>query len=87
MFLTALLPISRTSYFSKKSINPENDGHENKQIQRRANHRFDGQAEAGMPIKEIGRKHGFSDASFYKWRSRYGGMDPTEDKRLLNSIA
>ena len=28
------------------------------------------QAEAGMPIKEIGRKHGFSDASFYKWRSR-----------------
>jgi hypothetical protein len=31
-------PINRTSYFSKKSINPENDGHENKQIQRRANH-------------------------------------------------
>ena len=27
-----LPPISRTSYFSKKSINPENDGHENKQI-------------------------------------------------------
>ncbi len=32
-------------------------------------------AEAGMPVKEIGRKHGFSDASFYKWRSKYGGMD------------
>jgi hypothetical protein len=31
-----LLPINRTGYFSKKSINPENDGHENKQIQRRA---------------------------------------------------
>ena len=28
-----LLPINRTSHFSKKSINPENDGHENKQIQ------------------------------------------------------
>jgi putative transposase len=27
------------------------------------------QVEAGMPIKELGRKHGFSDASFYKWRS------------------
>ena len=40
------------------------------------------QAEAGMPIKEIGRKHGFSDASFYKWRSRFGGMDATEAKRL-----
>ncbi len=32
------------------------------------------QAEVGMPIKEFGRKHGFSDASFYKWRSKYGGM-------------
>ena len=37
-------------------------------------------AEAGMPIKEIGRKHGFSDASFYKWRSKYGGMDASEAK-------
>ena len=35
-----------------------------------------------MPIKEIGRKHGFSDASFYKWRSSYGGMDASEAKRL-----
>jgi len=35
-----------------------------------------------MPIKEIGRKHGFSDASFYKWRSKYGGMDASEAKRL-----
>ena len=35
-----------------------------------------------MPIKEIGRKHGFSDASFYKWRSKYGGMDATEAKWL-----
>jgi putative transposase len=41
------------------------------------------QAEAGMPIKEIGRKHGFSDASFYKWHSKYGGMDASEAKRLL----
>ena len=35
-----------------------------------------------MPIKEIGRKRCFSDASFYKWRSKYGGMDATEAKRL-----
>ena len=40
------------------------------------------QAEAGMPVKEIGRKHGFSDASFYQWRSKYDGMDATEAKRL-----
>ena len=35
-----------------------------------------------MPVKEIGRKHGFSDASFYKWPSKYGGMDASEAKRL-----
>ena len=35
-----------------------------------------------MPIKQIGRKHGFSDASFYKWCSKYGGMDALEAKRL-----
>ena len=35
-----------------------------------------------MPIKEIGRKHGFSDASFYKGHSKYGGMDASEANRL-----
>ena len=39
-------------------------------------------AAAGMPIKEIGRKHGFSDASFYKLRFKYGGMNASQDKRL-----
>ena len=29
------------------------------------------QVEAGAAVKELGRKHGFSDASFYKWRSRF----------------
>jgi putative transposase len=40
------------------------------------------QAEAGMPIAELGRKHGFSDASFYKWRAKFGGMDADEARRL-----
>ena len=35
-----------------------------------------------MLIKEIGRKHGFSDWSFYNWRPKYGGMDASEAKRL-----
>lgn len=38
------------------------------------------QAEAGLPIKEIGRKHGLSDTSFYKWRSQYASMDASEAK-------
>ena len=44
------------------------------------------QAEAGLPVKEIGRKYGVSDASFYKWRSRYGGMDSSEAKRLRELV-
>jgi len=40
------------------------------------------QVEAGMPVKDLWRKHGFSDASFYKWRAKFGGMDASEAKRL-----
>jgi putative transposase len=40
------------------------------------------QADAGMPIKELCRKGGFSDATFYKWRSKFGGMDVLDAKRL-----
>lgn len=40
------------------------------------------EAEAGVPVKQLCRRHGFSDASFYTWRSKYGGMDVSEAKRL-----
>jgi putative transposase len=40
------------------------------------------QAAAGTPIKELCRKHGFSDASFYLWRRKFGGMDVPDAKRL-----
>lgn len=40
------------------------------------------QAEAGMPIKELCRKGGFSDATFYKWRAKFGGMDVPDARRL-----
>ena len=33
------------------------------------------QAEGGLPVPELCRQHGMSDASFYKWRAKYGGMD------------
>ena len=32
-------------------------------------------AEGGVPVAELCREHGMSDASFYKWRAKYGGMD------------
>jgi putative transposase len=40
------------------------------------------QAEAGVPVKDLCRKGGFSDATFYKWRARFGGMDVPDAKRL-----
>ena len=38
--------------------------------------------QAGLPAVEICRKHGISDATFYNWRSKYGGMEASEAKRL-----
>ncbi len=38
--------------------------------------------EAGIPVSDLCRKHGVSDASIYKWKSRFGGMDVSEAKRL-----
>ncbi len=40
------------------------------------------QADGGMPIKELCRKGGFSDATFCKWRAKFGGMDVSDAKRL-----
>jgi len=40
------------------------------------------EVEAGMPVADLCRKHGFSDASFYKWRAKFGGMDVSEARRL-----
>ena len=37
---------------------------------------------AGMSAAELCRKHGISDATFYKWRSKYGGMSVSDAKRL-----
>lgn len=40
------------------------------------------EADAGVPVKELCRKRGFSEASFYLWRSKFGGMDVSDAKRL-----
>ena len=38
--------------------------------------------QAGFSAAELCRKHGVSDATFYKWRSKYGGMEASDAKRL-----
>ena len=55
------------------------------------------QAENGVPVPDLCREHGMSSASFYKWRSKYGGMDASmisemkqvseENKRLKRMFA
>ena len=38
--------------------------------------------EAGRPTAEVCRKHGVSGATFYKWKSKFGGLDVSDAKRL-----
>ena len=51
------------------------------------------QAESGIPVTELCREHGMSNASFYKWRAKYGGMDTSmkeledENRRLKKMYA
>jgi putative transposase len=53
------------------------------------------QAEGGVPVAQLCREHGMSDASFYKWRAKYGGMDASmvsqmkarENRRLKRMYA
>jgi len=40
------------------------------------------EAEAGTPIKELCRRHGFSEGSYYAWRNKFGGMTVPDAKRL-----
>ena len=38
--------------------------------------------EAGIPVKDICREIGISDATFYNWKAKYGGMDASDVKRM-----
>ena len=40
------------------------------------------EADAGIPVKDICRKHGISDATYYNWKSKYGGMQASDLKRM-----
>jgi putative transposase len=40
------------------------------------------EADAGVPIAELCRKHGISDATYYNWKAKYGGMTVSDAKKL-----
>ncbi|GAB1723683.1 MAG: transposase [Nitrospira sp.] len=40
------------------------------------------EAEAGLAVKDLCRRHGFSEASYYLWRNKFGGLEVSDAKRL-----
>jgi putative transposase len=40
------------------------------------------EADAGMPVKDLCRRHGFSEASYYLWKAKFGGLNVSDAKRL-----
>lgn len=60
----------------------ENDGHEDEQIQRRTDHRVLEAGRGRHADQGAVSRGGFSDATFYKWRANYGGMEVPDAKRL-----
>ena len=40
------------------------------------------EAESGMKVKDLCRKHGISEATYYNWKSKYGGMEASDLKRM-----
>ncbi len=45
------------------------------------------EADAGAKVKEVCRRHGISDATYYNWKSKYGGMQASDLKRLKETEA
>lgn len=40
------------------------------------------EADSGIPVKDVCRKHEISDATYYNWKSKYGGMEASDLKRM-----
>ena len=40
------------------------------------------EVESGTPVKDVCREHGISEGTYYRWKSKYGGMDISEARRL-----
>jgi|DeeseametaMP1786_FD_contig_41_32289_length_2936_multi_8_in_0_out_0_6 hypothetical protein len=60
----------------------ELDENEAKQVQQRGDYRGFGRAGAGMPTSEVCCRHGMSSATFYKWKSKFVGLEVSDARRL-----
>ena len=55
---------------------------EKESIQRRSDHRPPEESEAGVETGELCRRHGIARACFYRWKSKFGGLELSEARRL-----
>jgi len=46
-----------------------------------------GEGESGLPVAEVCRKHGISNATYYQWKSKYSGVSASELKRIKDLVA
>ena len=44
------------------------------------------EAEAGAPVKDVCRRHGVSEQSLHRWRAKYGGMEISDARRLMDHL-
>ena len=63
-------------------ISPERDRTHEEALFGRADHWVSAGWGSGIAVKELCRKHGFSEASYYLWKSKFGGMSVSDAKRL-----
>lgn len=77
-----LFPCSRTNLNESESAQQENGGHEEEQVQRGTDHRVPEPSHGRLPVKDPCRQGGFSEATFYKWRAKFGGLQVGEAARL-----
>lgn len=77
-----LPPTSHTTVNERSPSTQENDGHEEEQVQQRTNHWFLATGRSRHGHSRVVPCGGFSQATFYKWRAKFGGMQVSEAQRL-----
>ncbi|HKV54777.1 MAG TPA: transposase [Candidatus Binataceae bacterium] len=80
--MACTLPALQVEVESVAKRRRKNDG---QPVRRGANHRDPARAESGSEDQEVGRRHGISEAIFYKWKAKCSGLDVSE-ARWLKSL-
>ena len=69
-------------HFGLESDHPEDEIGREAEVYGSTDHRVPPRGRSGVAVKDLCRRQGFSDASYYRWRSKCGGMSVSDAKRL-----